>query len=291
MGCCSSQPEEEEGEGIAVRNMQIIAQGGNLPLSLRQLKWTAPAPVTTGQLQSQRDAFWDTAPSYEGRSEIWQALRAACEAQDTKLAQSILDASGITIPTGNLTEGCYDERGNRYVIPIYCLVPPTNLIQDEGPAQREDEDGAKDTSQMNLIVPSASNDTIITEMSRPALASIATSPLSTANSEFTFPILIRLSTGVDLPFTLPSSPSSPQTIAQLRKRLFSVSDLSTRTSLPTLSPKTHTIRFIYLGRLLEDKFKLIPITETKEEGYEGGVEKGHVRIPKRGVIQALIHSK
>ena len=30
------------------------------------------APMTMGQLLSKRDEFWDTAPAFNGRAEIWQ---------------------------------------------------------------------------------------------------------------------------------------------------------------------------------------------------------------------------
>lgn len=36
--------------------------------------------------------------------------------------------------SGTLTE-CYDELGNRYHLPVYCLAPPVNLI-----SERSDED-------------------------------------------------------------------------------------------------------------------------------------------------------
>lgn len=35
---------------------------------------------------------------------------------------------------GTLTE-CYDELGNRYQLPVYCLAPPVNLI-----SERSDDD-------------------------------------------------------------------------------------------------------------------------------------------------------
>ncbi|CAO2642476.1 Ubiquitin domain-containing protein 2 [Lemmus lemmus] len=65
--------------------------------------------MTDGQLRSKRDEFWDTAPAFEGRKEIWDALKAAAhafESNDHELAQ------------------CYDELGNRYQLPVYCLAPP-----------------------------------------------------------------------------------------------------------------------------------------------------------------------
>lgn len=63
--------------------------------------------MTDGQLRSKRDEFWDTAPAFEGRKEIWDALKAAAyavEANDHSLAQAILDGASITLPHG---EGWY----------------------------------------------------------------------------------------------------------------------------------------------------------------------------------------
>lgn len=62
--------------------------------------------MTEGQLRSKRDEFWDTAPAFEGRKEIWDALRAAAsafESNDHLLAQAILDGASITLPHGKNT--------------------------------------------------------------------------------------------------------------------------------------------------------------------------------------------
>lgn len=60
-------------------------------------------PLTEGQVRSKRDEFWDTAPAFEGRREIWDALKAAAAAienQDYDLAQAIIDGASITLPNG-----------------------------------------------------------------------------------------------------------------------------------------------------------------------------------------------
>lgn len=57
-------------------------------------------PLTEGQLRSKRDEFWETAPAFEGRKEIWDALRAAAETDDHTWAQAIVDGANITLPTG-----------------------------------------------------------------------------------------------------------------------------------------------------------------------------------------------
>lgn len=59
--------------------------------------------MTEGQLRSKRDEFWDTAPAFEGRKEIWDALKAATlalESNDHELAQAIVDGASITLPHG-----------------------------------------------------------------------------------------------------------------------------------------------------------------------------------------------
>uniref|UniRef100_A0A671RA31 Ubiquitin domain-containing protein 1-like n=1 Tax=Sinocyclocheilus anshuiensis TaxID=1608454 RepID=A0A671RA31_9TELE len=68
--------------------------------------------------------------SFDGRKEIWDALKAAAvaiECNDHELAQAIVDGASITLPLGSLME-CYDELGNRYQLPAYCLAPPVNLV-------------------------------------------------------------------------------------------------------------------------------------------------------------------
>ncbi|XP_043698790.1 ubiquitin domain-containing protein 1-like [Telopea speciosissima] len=90
--------------------------------------WKHPQPITETQLRQMRDEFWDTSPHYGGRKEIWDALRAAAEA-DITLAQAIVDSAGIIVASADLTT-CYDERGAKYDLPKYVMSEPTNLIRD-----------------------------------------------------------------------------------------------------------------------------------------------------------------
>lgn len=86
-----------------------MALGRNQPLKRERPKWKSDYPMTEGQLRSKRDEFWDTAPAFEGRKEIWDALRAAAsafESNDHLLAQAILDGASITLPHGNTVVGC-----------------------------------------------------------------------------------------------------------------------------------------------------------------------------------------
>jgi len=122
------------------------ATGKTRPLKPEKPRWKSDIPLTQGQLRSKRDEFWDTAPAFEGRKEIWDALRAAAlalEQNDHALAQAIVDGASITLPHGTLTE-CYDELGSRYQLPVYCLSSPTNLVREN--SDGDDEDGEGDAN-------------------------------------------------------------------------------------------------------------------------------------------------
>uniref|UniRef100_A0A8C5Q5E2 Ubiquitin domain containing 1 n=1 Tax=Leptobrachium leishanense TaxID=445787 RepID=A0A8C5Q5E2_9ANUR len=167
---------------LCVKN--VMGPSRNEPLKKERPRWKSDYPMTDGQLRSKRDEFWDTAPAFEGRKEIWDALKAAAyavEANDHELAQAIVDGASITLPHGSLTE-CYDELGTRYQLPVYCLAPPVNLI-----TERSDEDG--------------------TDAPEPAV-----------NNRREFQLRIRLSTGKDVKLNA----SMVDTIGQLKKQLYSV---------------------------------------------------------------------
>ncbi|KAF0552763.1 ubiquitin domain-containing protein 2-like [Gigaspora margarita] len=144
MGCCSSRTTDEDSFEHDENSEIYVPRGGNRPFSKKGVTWTSETPITIRQLKKKRDAFWETAPSYEGYKVIWDALRHACESNDTEYAQLILNAAKITIPTGNLVDGCYDELGNRYAIPAYCLVDPTNLIRDDEESSELDDETIPD---------------------------------------------------------------------------------------------------------------------------------------------------
>ncbi|OWA53207.1 putative Ubiquitin domain-containing protein 2 [Hypsibius exemplaris] len=121
-----------------------VSIGKNQPLKKERLRWRSQVPMTENQLKDKRQIFWETAPAYEGKKEVWDALRAAAqaaEAADWVLAQAIIDGVGVAIPSGTLLD-CYDELGTRYQVPPYCLSPPLNLISDAELGKDEDKDGA-----------------------------------------------------------------------------------------------------------------------------------------------------
>lgn len=102
------------------------AKGDESVKKIRKPKpWRHTETLTRSQLVRMRDEFWDTAPHYGGQKEIWDALRAAAEA-DVSLAQTIVDSAGIIVQEPDLTV-CYDERGAKYELPKYVLSEPTNM--------------------------------------------------------------------------------------------------------------------------------------------------------------------
>jgi Ubiquitin-binding domain len=96
--------------------------------------WTSDVPITRTELHRRRTEFWETAPQYDGLAETWNSLRVAVELShqnDLPTAQAVLDSAGITIPTGDLGNGCYDELGHRFVIPEFVLSEPSNIQDDD----------------------------------------------------------------------------------------------------------------------------------------------------------------
>lgn len=83
----------------------LVALGQDKGLIHEQVVWKSSSPLTEGQLRGKRDTFWETAPIYDGRREIWDALKAAAEAaeeEEYELAQAILAGANISLPTGNV---------------------------------------------------------------------------------------------------------------------------------------------------------------------------------------------
>ncbi|OBT41360.1 hypothetical protein VE00_08191 [Pseudogymnoascus sp. WSF 3629] len=129
----------------------------NVPL--RTHAWTArkSKPWTRTKLDRERIAFFDTRVT--GRPEIWGAIRAAvgelhAEAKNGgesgeggayATAQTIIDAAGATLPTGDLADGVYDALGAYYGIPEWVVCDPVNVAEEgveaEGAEVEDEEDG------------------------------------------------------------------------------------------------------------------------------------------------------
>lgn len=86
-------------------------------------QWTRP------QLDRERQEFFETRVS--GRPEIWATLKVVIgllAEGEIQNAQVILDASAVTVPTGDLMNGAYDEVGNFYQMPEYIISDPNNVL-------------------------------------------------------------------------------------------------------------------------------------------------------------------
>ncbi|KFY92450.1 hypothetical protein V498_04941 [Pseudogymnoascus sp. VKM F-4517 (FW-2822)] len=124
----------------------------NVPL--RTHAWTArkSKPWTRTKLDRERIAFFDTRVT--GRPEIWGAIRAAVgelhaeaknggEGGGTATAQTIIDAAGATLPTGDLADGVYDALGAYYGIPEWVVCDPVNVTEEGEAPEVEDEEDRK----------------------------------------------------------------------------------------------------------------------------------------------------
>ncbi len=83
-------------------------------------------------MDRERTEFFETRVT--GHAEIWATLKTVVDLMqdgDMPTAQSILDAAAITLPTGDLKNGAYDEAGNLYQLPEHIVSDPTNLVQDQ----------------------------------------------------------------------------------------------------------------------------------------------------------------
>ncbi|KAK8622631.1 hypothetical protein V6N13_117539 [Hibiscus sabdariffa] len=130
MGCAGSTPTVGDAGDVSCYHLltNYLILSGNVKKIRKPKPWKHPQPITKSQLVQMREEFWDTAPHYGGRKEIWDALRAAAEA-DLTLAQVIVDSAAVIVQSADLTV-CYDERGAKYELPKYVLSEPTNLIRE-----------------------------------------------------------------------------------------------------------------------------------------------------------------
>ena len=106
---------------------------------LRPHVWTAKKQWNRSQLDRERQEFFDTRVT--GHAEIWATLKVVVGLLadgDITTAQSILDAAAITVPTGDLKNGAYDEAGNLYQMPEHVISDPQNVLVDQ---HEEDKKG------------------------------------------------------------------------------------------------------------------------------------------------------
>ncbi|KAI1520581.1 UBD domain containing protein [Pyrenophora tritici-repentis] len=108
---------------------------------------------TRSRLDKERGDWWDT--QVTGSQEIWGAIRLAAQylqKGELQQAQTLLDVTGCTCPTGVLWRGVYDVTGVQYKVPEWVVVEPEGVGEDIGGdgdsgvagagGEEEDEEGA-----------------------------------------------------------------------------------------------------------------------------------------------------
>lgn len=208
------------------------------------------------------------------------------------------------------------ELGTKYVIPIYCIVDPTNLVDDDvnsierrysediqqvPPSTLMQQDFRKHKKTMSstsssMSIPhsptsyihgeyrlsrsisntmnpySASNNNLNTLA--PISASSSTSSIVSTLITGDFPVTIRLSTGQDVPLKIHTD---NETVPMLKARIY-------KDERANISPDTHSIKLIYLGKILDDRTDILSEASAKSN-------KNAVRLRSDAVIQALIVDK
>ena len=80
------------------------------------------------ELSASTVKLWETNKNGDGSGTENEAVKEMKER--VKTAQGIIDAAGITLPTGDLVDGAYDTFGNHYALPVWVVCNPENLAQD-----------------------------------------------------------------------------------------------------------------------------------------------------------------
>lgn len=248
------------------RSRQPLSQHINKPLRKHTWKTKGDRKFTRTTIDQQRIEYFDTRVT--GRLEVWQTIRAALEVmweadlaaqramsegtQDTgaieaaqtealATAQSILNAADVTLPTGNLKNGVYDELGNYYPLPEFVVCDPTNLSADTEETKYArggitDNDGTGDEEELD-------EDEL--EQRREEKGK------GLAITEEQVKICARLSDdGRDITLTI----GKGRSVKILTRRIAEAAEL----------PRETRIRIAYLGKILKDDLPLM------EQGWKPG---------------------
>jgi hypothetical protein len=80
---------------------------------------------------------------------MWDAIKAACEAEDMDTSRLILETAGIIVARHDMTV-MYDERGVKYELPKYVLCEPSNLLRGEAAEQQQQLELAQQQQQQHM---------------------------------------------------------------------------------------------------------------------------------------------
>jgi hypothetical protein len=116
---------------------------------------------TRSRLDKERNDFWDT--QVTGSPEVWGAVRLAAKClQNGSLqeAQSWLEATECTCPTGCLWKGVYDSTGVMYKVPEWLVVEPDGLVE-ESESEEEAATASASNSKVHESADEGENDVVI----------------------------------------------------------------------------------------------------------------------------------
>ncbi|EAW07734.1 ubiquitin domain-containing protein [Aspergillus clavatus NRRL 1] len=212
------------------------------------------------QLDQERKEFFETRVT--GRSEVWAALATSISlmhADDLTTAQSIIDAAGVTVPTGDLCQGCYDEQGVLYRLPRCIVSDPENMVRDDSASRRGDvyNDNDFDTDDAKLSLDEASGDELICGESRHRR-----DEKGKMSERDLIRVKARLSDGSGSDVVV--SVGAAQSVGLIARRVQHEAGI----------PATHRVRIAYLGRMLKENASLM------DQGWKAG-----------NIINALVVAK
>jgi hypothetical protein len=90
---------------------------------------------------------------------------------DLTTAQTIIDAAGVTVPTGDICDGCYDENGALYRMPEPVVSDPEDVVDSPIPEETKyqmtaESLGDDEVSSSKLAIDADSDEELVTKLER-----------------------------------------------------------------------------------------------------------------------------
>lgn len=250
-----STPRESGQDTRSRPNRQAsLADHYNLPLEPPKPWKSKNRTWSRSQLLRERYEFFETRVT--GRKEIWNGLKQAIECLregDLVDAQGILDAMSVTLPTGKLEDGAYDENGNLYKIPQAVISDPSDVIEDMNDADTKTVTGSSDL------------DTIVAKLEAAEAADLGdTKQDSGAEKAKAVKGKTAVRDAVKVRCRLSDRGSPECDVTVVLGRSEKVGLLSSRIEVERDISSDTRLRFVYLGKLL-DAMKTL-----EEQGWKEG---------------------
>ncbi|KIW31313.1 uncharacterized protein PV07_02970 [Cladophialophora immunda] len=232
-----------------------LADHYNLPLQPPKPWKSKDRTWTHSQLQRERYEFFETRVT--GIPEIWSGLKQAIQCLhegDLADAQGILDALSVTLPTGKLEEGAYDEHGNLYKIPQAVISNPIDVLEDNTDMDSQTVTGTSDIDTLAAKLEAAEGGHLDGSKDSSNEEKVKEAKGKAPVPKDAVKVRCRLSDRGD-----------PDVVVLLGKSQ-RVSALAQRIRDETDVPSKANIRIAYLGKILDEKLTLV----------EQGWKEGHV---------------